>query len=191
MRSNSVISVIDERRSIRSFENKELTQDEIELLRLAVLSVPTAMNLQELKYSFILDPYVIEEISQSVIKTFEQEDNKEALERIRNRHTSIFYGAPLIVTISAPSGNHYSEVNAGIAVQTLALAAQSMGLGSCIIGMSRAAFTGNKAQKCKELAKIPTDYNFIISIAIGHPAISKEPHDKNPDNITFVRKGTN
>ena len=145
MFTNAILRAIDERRSIRAFENKELTQDEIELLRQAVLAVPTAMNLQELKYSFILDTNIIEEISQAVIKTFEQDNNLETLERIRSRHTSVFYGAPLVVTISAPAGNHYSAVNAGIAVQTLALAAQSMGLGSCIIGMARAAFSGSKA----------------------------------------------
>src|SRR5690554_5824537 len=147
---NSVLKAIDDRRSIRSFENKELTQDELDQLRQAALAVPTAMNLQELKYSFVLDPYVIEDISQAVIKSFEQEGNKEALARIASRHTSIFYGAPLVVVISAPEGNSYSEVNAGIAVQTLALAAQSMGLGSCIIGMAKIAFSNSKAKKCKE-----------------------------------------
>lgn len=191
MTSNSVLRAIDERRSIRAFENKELSQDEIEQIRQAVLAVPTAMNLQELKYSFILDQNVIEEISQAVIKTFEQEGNTETLERIRSRHTSIFYGAPLLITISAPEGNHYSEVNAGIAVQTLALAAQSIGLGSCIIGMARAAFAGSKAKKCRELASIPSDCEFIISIAIGHSATSKEPHESRPDNITFVRNSSN
>lgn len=190
MTANSVLRVIDSRRSIRSFENKDLTQDEIEQLRQAALAVPTAMNLQELKYSFILDPDVIEELSQAVIKTLEQDKNLEVLERIRSRHTSIFYGAPLLITISAPGGYHYSPVNAGIAVQTLALAAQSMGLGSCIIGMANAAFSGSKAKKCKELAGIPADCEFIIAIAIGHAAISKEPHDLQPDNITFIRRNS-
>jgi len=191
MSKNSVLRVIDERRSIRAFENKDLSQEEIEQLRQAVLAVPTAMNLQELKYSFILDTNAIEEISQAVIKTFEQAKDQETLERIRSRHTSVFYGAPLVVTISAPAGNHYSAVNAGIAVQTLAMAAQSMGLGSCIIGMAGAAFSGSKARKFKELARIPADCDFIISIAIGHAAISKEAHDLRPDNITFVRKNSN
>ncbi len=191
MFTNAILRAIDERRSIRAFENKELTQDEIELLRQAVLAVPTAMNLQELKYSFILDTNIIEEISQAVIKTFEQEKNQEALERIRGRHTSVFYGAPLVITISAPAGNSYSDVNAGIAVQTLALAAQGMGLGSCIIGMAKAAFSGSKARKCKELARIPADCELIISIAIGHATISKEAHDLRPDNITFIRKSSN
>jgi hypothetical protein len=57
--------------------------------------------------------------------------------------------------------------------------------------MAGAAFSGSKARKFKELARIPADCDFIISIAIGHAAISKEAHDLRPDNITFVRKNSN
>lgn len=185
--SNTVIKAILDRRSTRSFENRDLTQEEIEQLRQAVMAVPTAMNLQELKFTFILNHNIIEELSLEVVKQLELSGDTLALERIRGRHTSVFYGAPLLIIISAPADSHYGHVDGGIAVQTLALAAQGMGLGSCIIGMAGHAFTGSRSRKYRDLAHIPQDHDFIISIAVGHPAISKEAHENKPENITFVR----
>jgi nitroreductase len=50
--SNTVIKAILDRRSIRSFENRDLTQEEIEQLRQAVMAVPTAYEYAGIKIHF-------------------------------------------------------------------------------------------------------------------------------------------
>ena len=188
MTEQPVLKAIQDRRSIRSFSNAGLTQDQIEQLAKAVLAAPSARNRQSLKYTFILNEDVIEQISQASIKSFiEHGDNKQA-ELIYSRHRSLFYGAPLVVMISMPiSGSDNTRIDAGIAVQTLAIAAQGMGLGSCIIGLTEAAFEGSQAHAIRKLVHMADDHVFAISIAIGHPDASKEPHDYRPENVFYLR----
>jgi len=101
------------------------------------------------------------------------------------RHESIFYGAPLVVLISMPKDAD-GGLDAGIAAANLAIAAQSMGLGSCIIGLAAAAFSGSKGFQMARQVQWPDDHEFAISVAIGHPAITKEPHERHPEKVRFI-----
>ena len=116
---------------------------------------------------------------------FRKAGNQELLDRMAARHPSIFYGAPLLVVISMSQDN-LSGVDAGIAIENLAIAAQSMGLGSCIIGMAAAGFNGDEGDELARLIEMPADHAFVISIAIGYPAMSKKAHARNRDKIKIV-----
>jgi nitroreductase len=188
MSEQPILKAIQDRRSIRSFTNASLTQEQIEQLAKAVLAAPSARNRQLLRYTFILNEDAIEQLSQASIKSFIEHGDDKQVELIYSRHPSLFYGAPLVVLISMPiSGSDYTRIDAGIAVQTLALAAQGIGLGSCIIGLTEAAFEGSQANEIRKLVHMSDDHVFAISIAIGHPAATKEPHDYRPENIFYLR----
>ncbi|NLM77564.1 MAG: hypothetical protein GX173_05690 [Ruminococcaceae bacterium] len=182
---NTTIQAILDRRSIRDFTAEGLTQVEIDTLIDVALASPTAMNRQQWVFRFITDKDLIEQLNQAAQATFRENGDQEVLERIASRHTSIFYGAPLVVMIAVPKA-HDTAVDAGIAVQNLAIAAQSMGLGSCIIGMASAAFSGPNGQDMLGRMDWPDDYEFVISIAIGHPATSKEAHEEHPEKVQVI-----
>ena len=48
---------------------------------------------------------------------------------------NFYYNAPTVLILSADKDFKWSKLDAGIAAQNIALAAQSMGLGSLIIGI--------------------------------------------------------
>ena len=60
------------------------------------------------------------------------------------RNYDVFFGAPLVVFITLPETprSRFAEVDAGIAVENLALSAQGMGLGSVILGRPRDVLDG-------------------------------------------------
>ena len=58
----------------------------------------------------------------------------------------IFFAAPTVIFISGEKGWKWSKLDAGIAVQTIALAAHSLGLGSVILGLPKFAFAGSKSR---------------------------------------------
>ena len=60
------------------------------------------------------------------------------------------------------------------------------GLGSCIIGLAAAAFGSDQASDVARVLEIPDGRAFSISIAIGHPAATKEAHERNPEKIKFL-----
>jgi nitroreductase len=184
---NSIIQqAILDRRSIRNFRPDALTEEQLDALADAALASPSAMDLQPWQFSFVLDPAVHRLLTEATLEAFRAEGNQSAVDRITGRHESLFYGAPLVIVISTPDAS--SMIDAGIAVQTLALAAHGLGLGSCIIGLAAAAFSGPSAATCRGAVGMATDRIFAICVAIGHPAVTKGPHERHCEKIVWIRE---
>lgn len=182
---NETINAIFDRRSVRAYTAESLTQEQISILADVALASPSGMNLQPWLFHFVTDQSKISAVSEAAVSFFRKTNNQAVLDRIASRHPSIFYGAPLVVFITTPKDSP-SGVDVGIAVANLAIAAQSMGLGSCIIGMAAAAFGSDQSAEVASQLEIPDDHAFIVSIAIGHPAMTKEAHELNPEKVKFI-----
>jgi len=182
---NETLQAIFSRRSIRRFSDDPLTADQLDDLKAVALASPTGMNRQSWHFSFVMNTDKIAAVSEGALAHFRQDGNQAVVDRMAARHKSLFYGAPLVVFISLPQGDD-AELDAGIAAANLAVAAQSMGLGSCIIGLAAAAFNGTQADEMKRLIAMPDGHEFAISIAIGHPAMTKEAHEQHPEKITVI-----
>lgn len=182
---NETLSAIFDRRSIRAYTAEPLTEEQIKTLAEVALASPTGMNLQPWLFHFVTDQARLDIVNEASLNYFRKIGNQAVLDRIASRHASIFYGAPLVVFITMPKDNP-SGVDAGIAAANLAIAAQSMGLGSCIIGLAAAAFGSDQASDVARVLEIPDGRAFSISIAIGHPAATKEAHERNPEKIKFL-----
>jgi hypothetical protein len=53
--------------------------------------------------------------------------------------------------------------------------------------MPRAAFAGQRRAEVEQALKIPQTHDFVVAIAIGVPAMSKEAHEVFPGKVDFVR----
>ncbi len=176
---NPVLKTIQERSSIRRYKETPLTQEELSLLKNAVLAAPTARNLQGLRYYFITDRSILKQIDQRTMHHASDELRASMKERGTE---SFFYDAPLGVIITA-GNQRWPGVDSGIAVGILSIAAQSMGLGSVILGIPAMAFQDEDPENCGKLLGFAEEEKFRIAIAIGHPDTEKEPHKKNFDLI--------
>jgi nitroreductase len=173
--SNAVLAAIAERRSIRQYTPEPITKGELDALLKAAVEAPSAHNSQPWHFSVVQSAAVLGEINEETKKTFNVPD--------------IFYGAPVVIFISVPTGGEFAafvKVDAGIAVQNLALAAQALGLGSVILGLPFIAFSGERADHFKKLLKFPEGNEFAIAIAVGHAAATKEAHPVDADKIDII-----
>jgi len=128
----------------------------------------------------------IGQVEDAVVEIVCGTGDKAAIDRLAGRKNKVFYDAPLAVFISSDNNNGWSEVDAGIAVQNLALAAHAMGLGSVIIGMCKCAFAGERGEQLAKTLRFPEGYRFTIAIAIGHPSMGKDAHDIKPGKIEVI-----
>ena len=175
---NRTLELIQERSSIRKYTDEPLTKEEIAILKKTALATPTGCNFQELRYAFITCRKIIEAMDDRVfsMRSFQRE-------RMRERgSSSIFYGAPLVIVISSKD-TRWADADAGIAVANLSLAAQSMGLGSIILGLPENAFLEDDPQNCRTLLKMEEGERFRLAIGIGHPATTKKPHEQDTSHI--------
>lgn len=182
---NIVLKTMLERSSIRAYTDEKLTDEELCALEQAALSAPTAMNRREQRFIFVTDDGMLERLENAIMKSIIDSGNTDFAERIKSRGGKTTYNARLIVIIvNKPA--HFSRVDAGIAVENLALAAKSLGLDSVILGMPEGAFAGEYGEALRREFRFPEGYGFSIAIGIGHKATEKEPHERDLDHIIHI-----
>ena len=98
----------------------------------------------------------------------------------------MLYNAPCVIIIAIEENISYAKVDAGIAVENIALAAKSIGLDSVILGMPGVIFSGEKADYWRKRLNIPDDYIYGIAIAVGYADMEKAPHEPDPAKIFIV-----
>ena len=91
------------------------------------------------------------------------------------------------IFISADRESNWGKLDSGIAVQNIAIAAQSLGLGSVILGLPAAAFNGPRGAYFNELLKFPDTHEFAVAIAVGYPDGTKEAHPVEDGRVSYVR----
>lgn len=171
---SDTIKVIKERSSTRGYTDEPLTASELDALIHAGLQAPTAANRQEIHFTVLRgDHPILKEV----------EDEKNRLRELVNPPHNFYYEAPTVVLLSADSTNKWGGLDAGIAVENMALAAEALDLGNLIIGCILDAMQGEKRAYFSKALKFPEGYEFKIAIAFGHKAVTKEPHVYDADAL--------
>ena len=176
--SNEVLSSIAKRSSARSYSDEDLTKEQIGLILEAGLQGPTGMNKQEIHFTVVKgDNPVLDELDAEKRRIREQEKGEH----------NFFYEAPELIILSADKSFRWNKVDSGIAVENMAVAAESLGLGSLIIGCVYDALHGEKRDYFSKQLKFPEGYEFEIALAVGHKKDNKNPHEyKRDSQITIL-----
>lgn len=164
---SNVMETIRKRSSTRGYTADALTQEELDSLIHAGLQAPTAANKQEIHFTVLKGDH-------PVLKEIEEEKNR--LRGIEAPEHNFYYEAPTVMILSADSDFRWSALDAGIAVEHIALAAEELGLGSLIIGCIYDALRGEKKEYFSRALQLPENYEYEIAVAVGHKAVTKEPH---------------
>lgn len=187
---NTTLQTIEERSSIRSYTSEKLTDQEIQILLKAGLEAPTARNQQEIHISVLDGNHpILKEIENEkrLLQAADIED-EEKKQSILNANQNFYYGAPTVFILSGDKNIQWSQVDAGIAVSHIALAAQSLGLGNVILGIIKKAMLGDKKEYFANACQFPNNYEFIIAIAVGHADTKKQPHTIDLDkSVSFIK----
>jgi nitroreductase len=173
--NNEFMEIVRNRRSVRSWRNGTLKDDEFEHLVNAAKWAPSSCNRQP--WYFILT----------------RDANKiKLLSEIRGQK---FIGnAPscILVLINMQSydkaeASYTPFLDAGAAIQNLLLMAQLLGLGACWINFGPNEVDETKSEKVKTVFRIPAHYEVVSIIPIGHPKIVPlPPGRKDLSNILHV-----
>lgn len=175
---NETLSVIEKRSSTRGYTAEKLTKEELEILVKAGLQAPTATNRREIHIT-------VADGNNPLLAEIEEEKNR--VNGTPNPPANFYYDAPAVMFLSAEKEFPWSKVDAGIAVENIALAAEALGLGNVIIGVIKKALSGEKSAYFAKALKIPDGYEFEIAIAVGHKATGKEPHKYDPEkNVSYL-----
>ncbi len=181
---NAFIDMIRTRASIRAFTDEPLSEEMLQVLIDAALSSPNGGNRQNWHFVFCTDKEKLQHLEDVQVASIKASGNSQMIALQESRNWKILFNAPLVVWISTKGGE--SAVDAGIAGESMTLAAQSMGLGSCFIGGASAVFHGPDADKWKKYFSIPEGYEVHCGLSIGHPNMTNTPHPLDYSKVTRI-----
>lgn len=184
--SNETLKLIAARRSHRAYESTPLTDGQLDAVLKAAVESPSAVNRQPWHFSVVRSQKLLDEMNKAVWEQMMKRNAENRSPRFQDPDFHVFYHAPVVIVISGLPDFYYTPIDAGIAVENMALAAESLGLGSVILGMPRDAFLGEQGDQFRKALHFPEGWDFVIAIALGVPKDHKEPHPVKPDRISYI-----
>jgi len=179
---NETLHTIWERRAVRKFQTKSIDKHFIEKIISAGRMSPSAMNKQPWKFYVLTNKTKIQIYSQEIIKCTKDNLQLAFIEKNTRLDDPIFYHAPVVIFITIPEDNDWASVDVGMCSQNIMLAAKSMGLDSCPIGLARLI---EKTSIYHEL-KIPDTERIKLAIVLGYGDEKPELHKRVNDNLVFL-----
>jgi len=183
---NETLRIIAERYSCRDFADTRPTDEQIAAIVDAALAAPSARNVQPWHIIVIDDKALIEELDAEGVNVIRAEEDAVYLNVINSRGGTLFYNAPLMLII-LEDGSSWGRLDSGILCENIVLAAHSLGLASCIVGMASRPFLGRRGDEFKKRLKFPDGYKFAVGVLIGTARSGKEPHEKDKSKVTYIK----
>lgn len=156
-----MLDILRMRRSIRRYEDREIEEEKIDLLKEAALRSPTSRGINPWRFFFVRDRARL-----------------EALSAAKESGSSFLKGAPLGVVVCAEEGESDVWVeDCSIASIILQLTGLSLGLGSCWIQIrQRMHSEGVSAEEhVRSVLGLPEDMKVLSIIAFGYPGEFRPP----------------
>ena len=164
----NVMEAIRKRHSIRSYEDKEVEEEKLNLILEAGRLAPSASNRQEWRYVVVRD----------------RETRQKLVEAAAGQ---AFVGeAPVVIACCAQTDGHIMRcgqpcypIDVAISIDHMTLKAVEEGLGTCWIG----AFNEAKA---KEILGVPDEIRVVELLTLGYP--TQVPEGKTRKELSEIIK---
>jgi nitroreductase len=171
--TNLALENIYARRSVRNFTDRRIPNEIIGEIVRAGTYAPTAMNQQPWRFVIVRNAEKIRQYGQRAKKLWVElykdttEPHLAALTRTMSRpEMDVFYGAPVLVLVFSAAGSLHGEVDCALAAENMMLAARSLGVGSCWIGLAMPL--GSDPEFRKEIG-VPDGYTLAVPLIFGYP----------------------
>jgi nitroreductase/NAD-dependent dihydropyrimidine dehydrogenase PreA subunit len=188
------------RRSIRQYKNRPVETEKLEKIIEAGRFSPTGSNLQHIGYVVVNTPekmkYIGELTTNALVKYSERvermieekassgaalsaEDINQQNYAVGMRNIKTLFeqgtdrltwNAPAMIIEHSPAHVYTGSVDAGMAGMQMTLMAQSMGLGTCYIGLIPMAMALSK--ELRTYLKLPPANHALVVFVLGYPDVS-------------------
>lgn len=186
---NETLKIIKQRRSIRSFKNEQIKEEELQAVLEAGLYAPNAGG-QAWHFTVIQNRELLGKLNLAAKEVAKQMDFEPLRKIGNNEKFNCLYGAPTLIIISGNEQEAHQplEADCAAATQNMLLAAESIGLGSCWILIVLLAFKSPQGSELRKELKIPEGYKPYDSAVFGYKkdAVVNVP-DRKPNLITYIR----
>lgn len=173
----SLDQIIKQRRSIRKYKKKPVSNEQIQLLIQAAVEAPSWKNSQTARYHVITSQPLLNEFKERCLPEFNQENCKDAPVLIVTTFIKNRSGFERDGTASNELANGWGCYDLGLHNQNMILKATELGLSTLIMGI-------RDENKIREMLNIPAEETIVSVIALGYKDIEVDrPKRKSVDDI--------
>jgi len=157
-----VMEAIEKRRSVRSYQNKPVSEEKLKKILEAARLAPSAKNLQSYKFIVVKDQKLREKLMEAAV-------NQSFVGEAPVVIVGVSLNPDYVMTCKIPA----YPIDVAIALDHITLAATEEGLGTCWVGKFY-------QDKVKEILNIPEKYKVVALLALGYPADSPDIKYRKP-----------
>lgn len=176
---NETLKTILNRRSIRSYKQAQIKDDELQNILEAGKFAPSGMNRQPWHFTVVQNNELLNKINEGC---------KACVGKSGDKDFSAFYNAPTLIIISGDNNVPTSQFDCPLALENMFLASESLGLGSCWIYSVQVSLNSPDGQKLKKELGIPENYTIFASGAFGYKAADSPKPAARKENIVNIIK---
>lgn len=163
-KSAVVYDNIMSRRSIRAYTDEQVSKAQLDSIMACAINAPSARNMQSWEVRVIQSPAMLSEI--------------------RAINPKFAYGAPTVIVVAKERDNLFSDADCGFLAQNILLMAESMDLGTVVLGRMSDIPVNPAAKDIMAALEIPDTHEVTFAIALGH---KNERPDAKPRNVEKVK----
>lgn len=209
--SEQMMMLIKSRRSNRTFSKKPVPEEMFDQILEAAHRAPTASNMQQVSFTLVTDPLVLEQVIDLTVGFFREKVQKlenpvlkpilkllapntkvpkqiiRVLEARAKGQDPILRGATALLLIHTPEESRFGLTDANLAYQNGSLMAESLGVSQVYTGFLCTAISMDKKRRLYDLLKIKGTIH--AGMALGMPAYKFENYiDKKEIKVSHIRK---
>ncbi len=162
---NKVLETIKNRRSIRKYLPEQVKEEELQAILEAGAYAPSAHNEQSWHFTVIRNKDLLDRISAKAKEVMAAQGEDWVKTMGSNKDFHLFYHAPSVLVVSMRKAALSPLVDCSAAIENMLLAAESLDIGSCWIGLARYYFT--LKDELPRL-KIPAGYEPCYAVTLGY-----------------------
>ena len=178
-----VIDAIMARRSVRQYKDTAVPRELLQKIAECGVNAPNAMNKQEWEVRIVDDPAYLNgvtELMKEGMPGFVKADDPKFRNAFRN--------ATAIIAVACPDDQMgMTLINVGLMGENMCLAAQELGLGTCVMAAPSAFMTtSEKAKPYLDKLGFSEGYKLRYVLGVGYPDETPETKPRDLSKIKFV-----
>lgn len=182
-KETTVIDAIMSRRSIRQYKDTPVDRELLQKIAECGVNAPNAMNKQEWEVRIVDSQEYLNEVTE-LMKVDMPFFVKSEDPKFRNG----FRNATAIIAVACPDDPMgMTLINVGLMGENICLAAQELGLGTCVMaGPSAFLTTNEKAKPYLDKLGFSEGYKLRYVIGVGYPDETPEAKPRDLSKIKFI-----
>ena len=185
---NEVIQNILNRRSVRVYKEEQIKQEDLDLILKAGYYAPSGCNLQPWHFTVIQNKELLKTLNTEAKKEFINSDREMFRKMAENEQHDIFYNALTVIVMSGEKTSNTALIDCSAATQNMMLAAESLGIGSCWIGLLAFLFRSPRVSEFAQILKIPEGYEPYFGLTLGYKKYENGSSPKRREGvITYIK----